>query len=432
MTRIFNIKNTKSMSQFFDLQKERGASFSDVSNTVASIINNIKERGDTALIEYTNTYDQNNLKIDNLKIELNQYEDLLKDCDKELYDALVFAHKRIYDYHKQLLPKNSIYKDNIDTDIELRWNAIDSVGIYVPGGRAIYPSSVLMNAIPAIVAGVKRIVMASPSINGVANQAIIIAAKICGINEFYQIGGAQAIASLAYGTNTIDKVDMIVGPGNSYVAAAKKQVFGDVGIDMLAGPSEVVIVADSSIKSDWVIEDLFAQAEHDINAQSILITKDHNFASEVEIKINQRINKIDNDSIMKKSWKKFGCIIICDDDSEIINLVNEIAPEHLQLCTKNAKYLSNHISNAGAIFIGEYTPEAIGDYVVGTNHVLPTLRTAKFSSGLSVIDFMKRTSIVSCNKNNFNKIAPEAIKIADAEGLVAHAKSLKVRLKDGK
>ena len=428
MSKIFNIKDQKSMKRFDELQLQRSNNFDAVSNDVIEIISKIRDHGDDALIEYTNRFDKNKLILDDLLICKNIIDQSINNIDEDLSNALRFSYKRIYDYHKHIKPENKFYVDEIGTKIDLVWNPIESVGIYVPGGKAIYPSSVLMNAIPAIVAGAKRIVMVTPSINGTPNESILAAASICNVNEVYQIGGAQAIAALAYGTSSIRKVDMIVGPGNSYVAAAKKNVFGDVGVDMVAGPSEVLVVADSTVDSDWVIEDLFAQAEHDDNAQSILVTKDIEFANIIEQKINQRLSQIEENSTLKNSWNSYGSIILCENNKEITDFINYIAPEHLQLCTLDANDLVKSISNAGAIFIGEYTPEAIGDYVAGSNHVLPTLQTAKFSSGLSVLNFMKKTSIIECDKDNFQKIAPSAISIAEEEGLMSHARSLKLRL----
>ncbi|MDG2187988.1 MAG: histidinol dehydrogenase [Hyphomicrobiales bacterium] len=428
MSKIFNIKDLQSMKRFYELQRERSDSFSGVSKDVIEIISKIKDKGDDALIEYTNRFDQNNLILQDLRVDNSIIRNSIKNISEDLLEALLFSYERIHDYHKELKPSDKSYVDKIKTKIDLKWSPIDSVGIYVPGGKAIYPSSVLMNVIPAIVAGVKRIVMVTPSINGALNESILAAADICKVDEIYRIGGAQAIAALAYGTSLIKKVDMIVGPGNSYVAAAKKHVFGDVGIDMVAGPSEVVVVADADIDPDWVIEDLFAQAEHDNNAQSILITRDIEFASIIERKINDRLSKMKELNTLKNSWERYGSIILCDNIEEISNLINDIAPEHLQLCISNANELLKSIKNAGAIFIGKYTPEAIGDYVAGSNHVLPTLQTAKFSSGLSVLNFMKRTSIIECNKDNFNQIAPSAITIAEEEGLISHARSLRVRL----
>jgi histidinol dehydrogenase len=428
MNKIYYYDDKDSMEQFFELNKKRQSNFDDVGKDVINIINSIKENGDTALIEFTNKFDKNELNLNDLLIPQEIIEDSYKNITPELKKSLEFAYKRILNYHKKLKPSDVKYKDNIDTKIDSKWTPIQSVGLYVPGGKALYPSSVLMNAVPAIVAGVDRIVMVTPSINGTINEPILAAAYICGIKEIYRIGGAQAIAALAYGTSLIKKVDMIVGPGNSYVAGAKKQVFGDVGIDMVAGPSEVVVVAEEDMDLDWVIEDLFAQAEHDDNAQSILITKDIKFASKINDEINNRLSNFDNNSTLKKSWNKYGSIIICKSNTDISELINYLAPEHLELCSDYASDLVPQIRNAGAIFIGKFTPEALGDYVVGTNHVLPTLQSARFSSGLSVHNFMKKTSIIECSEVTFNELAESAIIIAEHEGLSSHANSLRARL----
>ena len=394
MKKIFNINDIKSMNEFYQQQANRKLNFNEISGEVDTIISSIKEGKDSALLRYTNELDNNQLSQEDLKLDKNLLGKSIENISKELLSSLNYAHDRILAYHKKLKPENLSYTDQIDVKIEQRWTPIESVGVYVPGGKAIYPSSVLMNVIPAQVAGVSRIVMVTPSMNGVLNSSILAAASICNVEEVYRIGGAQAIAALAYGTDKIDKVDMIVGPGNSYVAAAKKQVVGDVGIDMVAGPSEVMVVADADMDLEWVVEDLFAQAEHDDNAQSILVTKDIGFAKRVLERINQRLEDLDDGVTLKNSWTRYGCIIICDTNEEIIKFINELAPEHLQLCTSDARDLSEQVKNAGAIFIGKYTPEAAGDYVVGTNHVLPTMQTARFSSGLSVQTFMKRTSVV--------------------------------------
>ena len=428
MKKIFNINDIKSMNEFYQQQANRKLNFNEISGEVDAIISSIKEGKDSALLRHTNELDNNQLSQEDLKLDKNLLGKSIENVSKELLSSLNYAHDRILAYHKKLKPENLSYTDQIDVKIEQRWTPIESVGVYVPGGKAIYPSSVLMNVIPAQVAGVSRIVMVTPSMNGVLNSSILAAASICNVEEVYRIGGAQAIAALAYGTDKIDKVDMIVGPGNSYVAAAKKQVFGDVGIDMVAGPSEVMVVADADMDLEWVVEDLFAQAEHDDNAQSILVTKDIDFAKSVLERINQRLEDLDDGETLKNSWTRYGCIIICDTNEEIIKFINEQAPEHLQLCTLDARDLSEQVKNAGAIFVGKYTPEAAGDYVVGTNHVLPTMQTARFSSGLSVQTFMKRTSVVECDKSNFNEIAPSAITIAEQEGLTSHADSLRARL----
>ena len=427
MKKIFNINDIKSMNEFYQLQANRKLNFNEISGVVDAIISSIKEGKDSALLRHTNELDNNQLSQEDLKLDKNLLGKSIENISKELLSSLNYAHDRILAYHKKLKPENLSYTDQIDVKIEQRWTPIESVGVYVPGGKAIYPSSVLMNVIPAQVAGVSRIVMVTPSMNGVLNSSILAAASICNVEEVYRIGGAQAIAALAYGTDKLDKVDMIVGPGNSYVAAAKKQVFGDVGIDMVAGPSEVMVVADADMDLEWVVEDLFAQAEHDDNAQSILVTKNIDFAKSVLERINQRLEDLDGETL-KNSWTRYGCIIICDTNEEIIKFINELAPEHLQLCTSDARDLSEQVKNAGAIFVGKYTPEAAGDYVVGTNHVLPTMQTARFSSGLSVQTFMKRTSVVECDKSNFNEIAPSAITIAEQEGLTSHADSLRARL----
>tara|TARA_E500000178_G_scaffold133296_2_gene133309 strand:+ start:14756 stop:16060 length:1305 start_codon:yes stop_codon:yes gene_type:complete len=428
MNKIYHYDDKDSMEQFFELNKKRQSNFNDVVKDVNYIINLVKENGDAALLEFTNKFDKNELNQNDLLIPKKMIEDSYKNISSDLRNALDFAYKRIFNYHKKLKPADIKYKDNVDTKIDLKWTPIQSVGLYVPGGKAIYPSSVLMNAIPAIVAGVDRIVMVTPSINGTINEPILAAAHICGIKEIYRIGGAQAIAALAYGTSLIQKVDMIVGPGNSYVAGAKKQVFGDVGIDMVAGPSEVVVVAEEDMELDWVIEDLFAQAEHDDNAQSILITKDIKFASKIIDEIKNRLSYFDDNSTLKKSWNQYGSIIVCRSNTDISELINYIAPEHLELCSDYASDLIPNIKNAGAIFIGKYTPEALGDYVVGTNHVLPTLQSARFSSGLSVQNFMKKTSIIECSEATLNELAPSAIIIAEHEGLLSHANSLRRRL----
>jgi len=428
MNKIYYYDNKDSMEQFFELNKKRQSNFDDVAKDVINIINSIKVNGDKALVKFTNKFDKNELNQNDLLIPQGIIEDSYKNISSELKKSLEFAYKRILNYHKKLKPSDIKYKDNIDTKIDLKWTPIQSVGLYVPGGKALYPSSVLMNAVPAIVAGVDRIVMVTPSINGTINEPILAAAYICGIKEIYQIGGAQAIAALAYGTSMIKKVDMIVGPGNSYVAGAKKQVFGDVGIDMVAGPSEVVVVAEEDMDLDWVIEDLFAQAEHDDNAQSILITKNNKFASKINDEINNRLSNFDDNSILKKSWNKYGSIIICKSNNDISELINYLAPEHLELCSDYASDLIPRIRNAGVIFIGKFTPEALGDYVVGTNHVLPTLQSARFSSGLSVQNFMKKTSIIECSEGTFDELAQSAITIAEYEGLTSHANSLRTRL----
>ena len=323
--------------------------------------------------------------------------------------------------------KNNIYKDKQGILLGGIWNPIDSVCLYVPGGKAAYPSSLIMNAVPAIVAGVERIVMTVPAINGMINNLVLACAKLLDIKEIYKIGGAQAIAAVAYGTKRISKVDKIVGPGNAFVATAKK-VFGNVGIDMIAGPSEILVIADNKNNPNHIAIDLLSQAEHDELAQSILITDDHEFALKVKKSVNSFLKKIDRKEIAKKSWEKYGAIIVCENLKNCINYSNKIAPEHLEIAVENAKNFLKFIKNAGAVFLGRYTPEAIGDYIAGPNHVLPTDRTARFSSGLNVLDFLKRTSVVSCDKKNINLIGKDAVILANEEGLQAHALSIECRL----
>ena len=361
-------------------------------------------------------------------VKNDEIESAYLKIDKKIIKSLKHSIKRIKSYHQKQLPKNDIYKDKHGILLGGIWNPIDSVCLYVPGGKAAYPSSLIMNAVPAIVSGVKRIVMTVPAINGVVNDLVLACAKLLGIKEIYKIGGAQAIGALAFGTKNIEKVDKIVGPGNAYVATAKKKVFGNVGIDMIAGPSEILVIADNKNNPNHIAIDLLSQAEHDELAQSILITNDHKFATEVNKSVDYFLKEIERKEIAKKSWKKFGAIVVCKNLKSCINYSNKIAPEHLEIAVEGSKKYLKYIKNAGAIFLGRYTPEAIGDYIAGPNHVLPTDRTAKFSSGLNVLDFFKRTSIVSCNKKNINEIGKDAIVLAIEEGLQAHALSIECRL----
>ena len=414
--------------EFYDILENKAELSEEIDVAVRQIIKEVRAKGDEALINYTNKYDINKLTIETIKISSNEIDNIFDKCDKETIEALLFAYKRIYAHHSKNLPKDHQYIDELGVELGTRWTPIESVGIYVPGGKANYPSSVLMNAVPAIVAGASRIAMAVPSMNDNLNPLVIAAAKICGITEIYKIGGAQAIAALAYGTETIEAVDLIVGPGNKYVAAAKKQVFGKVGIDMIAGPSELLVIGDSESNVNWIAADLIAQAEHDEEAQSIFVTTNREIAKQVDKAVASLLENNLKDSIANKSWKNKGVIILCNSDQEIVNIVNKIAPEHLELNVNNVEYYEKNIRNAGAIFKGIYTPEAIGDYVAGTNHVLPTARSARYTSGLGVMNYMKRTSIITCNSDNLNLLAPKAIQIARAEGLHAHAESLAIRL----
>ena len=426
----FLFENEKDFSKKFEkLLEKRGSYDSDIGDIVEKILTNIKNKSDKALLEYTKKYDNNRVKsFNDLIVKNDEIESAYLKIDKKIIKSLKHSIKRIKSYHQKQLPKNDIYKDKHGILLGGIWNPIDSVCLYVPGGKAAYPSSLIMNAVPAIVSGVKRIVMTVPAINGVVNDLVLACAKLLGIKEIYKIGGAQAIGALAFGTKNIEKVDKIVGPGNAYVATAKKKVFGNVGIDMIAGPSEILVIADNKNNPNHIAIDLLSQAEHDELAQSILITNDHKFATEVNKSVDYFLKEIERKEIAKKSWKKFGAIVVCKNLKSCINYSNKIAPEHLEIAVEGSKKYLKYIKNAGAIFLGRYTPEAIGDYIAGPNHVLPTDRTAKFSSGLNVLDFFKRTSIVSCNKKNINEIGKDAIVLANEEGLQAHALSIQCRL----
>ncbi len=400
----------------------------DVARVVKDIISQVKRDDDKAVIALTHKFDRVKLAPNTLRVSPQEIAKARKACGKDILGALEQAAKRIRLYHQKQLPKNLQYKDKQGVTLGWRWNAIDAAGLYVPGGTASYPSSVLMNAIPAQVAGVKRLVMVVPMPDGVVNPAVLAAADIAGVHEIYRIGGAQAVAALAYGTESIRPVDKIVGPGNAYVAEAKRQVFGKVGIDMIAGPSEILIVADNKNKPEWIAADLLSQAEHDKVAQSILITDDKNFAARVEKAIAATLATLSRAEIARASWQDYGAIIMVRDLKEAAELVNTIAPEHLELAVDKPDVLAARIRHAGAIFLGRHTPEAIGDYIAGPSHVLPTSRTARFSSGLSVYDFLKRTSLIGCNASSVKAIGKDAAILADAEGLSAHALSLRLRL----
>ena len=366
-----------------------------------------------------------------LRVTEAELEAATAQCDARTLDALRLAHARIVAYHERQRPQNQLFTDVLGVELGWRWTAIQSVGLYVPGGTASYPSSVLMNAAPAKVAGVGRIVMVVPAPDGKLNPLVLAAAKLAGVDEIYRVGGAQAVAALAYGTQTIAPVAKIVGPGNAYVAAAKRRVFGTVGIDMIAGPSEVVVLADGSANADWIAADLLAQAEHDAAAQSILITDDAELAERVAQSVESQLASLPRRDIAAASWRDFGAIILAPSLGETIGLVDRLAPEHLEIIALDADALSARITNAGAIFLGGFTPEAIGDYVGGSNHVLPTARSARFSSGLGVPDFVKRTSILKCDAESLRQLGPAAIALGEAEGLHAHARSVSIRLNLG-
>jgi histidinol dehydrogenase len=404
----------------------------DVTDTVIKIINDVRLNGDEALIALTKKFDSIDLMETGFQVTQNEINSAKSEVSEGELTALKLAADRIELFHAKQKPQDISYVDEQGVGLGLRWNALTSVGLYVPGGKASYPSSVLMNAIPAKVAGVRRRVMTVPSMNGSLNPLVLAAADLAGVTEIYRIGGAQAVAALAYGTGSIAPVDKIVGPGNAYVATAKKIVFGQVGIDSIAGPSEIVIVADKENNPEWVAYDLLAQAEHDAAAQSILITDDKGFSDQVILAVDSILNSLPRADIAKKSWDKHGAVIILDSLEDAPRLIDTLAPEHLELAIDDPAKLVDRISNAGAIFLGRYTPEAVGDYVAGPNHVLPTNRSARFSSGLSVFDFLKRTTLVDCNIKSLELIGPAAITLANAEGLDAHAKSIAIRIKQNK
>jgi histidinol dehydrogenase len=400
----------------------------DVEDVVRDIIAQVAAGGDRALIELTSKFDRVDLDQVGLAVTPAEIEIAYAACDRKALDALAFARDRIEAYHRRQKPVDERFTDALGVELGSRWTAIEAVGLYVPGGTAAYPSSVLMNAVPAKVAGVPRLVMVVPSPEGRLAPLVLAAARLAGVDEIFRVGGAQAVAALAYGTQTITPVAKIVGPGNAYVAAAKRLVFGTVGIDMVAGPSEVLILADSSGHPDWIAADLLAQAEHDPSAQSILITDDAALADQVETSVAAQLESLPRAAIAGASWRDFGTVILVGQLDDAVALVDAIAPEHLEIASTAAEHLAGRIRNAGAIFLGAHTPEAIGDYVGGSNHVLPTARSARFSSGLGVLDFMKRTSILKCGPDQLRALGPAAIALGEAEGLDAHARSVAMRL----
>jgi histidinol dehydrogenase len=400
----------------------------DVEAAARAIVQDVAARGDAALIEATKKYDRLELDASGLRVTPAEIEAAVKVCDSSTLDALKFARGRIETFHRRQMPKDERFTDAAGVELGWRWSAVEAVGLYVPGGTAAYPSSVLMNAVPAAVAGVARLVMVVPSPGGQLNPLVLAAAQLGGVSEIYRVGGAQAVAALAYGTATIAPVAKIVGPGNAYVAAAKRLVFGKVGIDMIAGPSEVLVIADDTGNASWIAADLLAQAEHDESAQSILITDSKRLADEVAQAVDTQLKTLPRAKIASASWQDFGAVILVKNLSEAVPLADAIAAEHLEIMTEDAEAFSTQIRNAGAIFLGAHTPEAIGDYVGGSNHVLPTARSARFSSGLGVLDFMKRTSILKCGPEQLRALGPAAMTLGKAEGLEAHARSVGMRL----
>jgi histidinol dehydrogenase len=388
----------------------------------------VRREGDSALIEYSLRFDRIDLNKTGIRVTEAEIDAAFDEAPASTIEALKLAHERIEKHHARQLPKDDRYTDALGVELGSRWTAIEAVGLYVPGGTASYPSSVLMNAVPAKVAGCERIVMVVPSPDGKLNPLVLVAARLAGVSEIYRVGGAQAVAALAYGTETIAPVAKIVGPGNAYVAAAKRIVFGTVGIDMIAGPSEVLVIADKDNNPDWLAADILAQAEHDTAAQSILMTNDEPFAKAVEEAVERQLKTLPRAETAAASWRDFGAVILVDDFEAAIPLANRIAAEHLEIATADPEALLPKIRNAGSVFIGAYTPEVIGDYVGGCNHVLPTARSARFSSGLSVLDYMKRTSLLKLGPDQLRALGPAAIEIARAEGLDAHAQSVAIRL----
>ena len=403
----------------------------DVAQAVRGLIADVRARGDAALVDLTNKFDRANVTAANLRISDAEIDAAMKAVSKEQMAAIETAATRIEAYHRRQLPVDDSFQDQTGAVLGWRWTAVDSAGLYVPGGTASYPSSVLMNAIPAHVAGVARIVMVTPASGGQLNPLVLAAARRAGVRDIFRIGGAQAVAALAYGTESIAPVDKIVGPGNAWVAAAKREVFGQVGIDSIAGPSEILVIADGANNPDWIAADLLSQAEHDASSQSILITDDAGFADKVAAAAEQALALLPRREIATKSWADYGGIIVVEKLADAAALSDRFAPEHLEIATAEPAILLAKVRHAGAIFLGRHTPEAMGDYIAGPNHVLPTSRSARFSSGLSVLDFMKRTTLLSLDAGAIAALGPEAITLAEAEGLEAHARSIAARLNRG-
>jgi histidinol dehydrogenase len=428
MARRLNASDASFDADFQSLLFAKREEEEDVAQVVRGIIADVRARGDAALIELTNKFDRANVTPETLKVSDAEIEAALAKVSKEKRAAIETAATRIEAYHKRQLPADDRFTDETGASLGWRWTSLDSAGLYVPGGTAAYPSSVLMNAIPAKVAGVARIVMVTPASGGAINPLVLAAAQRAGIGDIYRIGGAQAIAALAYGTETVPAVDKIVGPGNAYVAAAKREVFGRVGIDSIAGPSEILVIADGENDPEWIAADLLSQAEHDASSQSILITDDGAFADKVAAAAQAQIATLPRKEIASRSWSEYGAIIVVGALDDAAPLADAIAPEHLEIATADPEGFAKKVRHAGAIFLGRHTPEAMGDYIAGPNHVLPTSRTARFSSGLSVLDFMKRTTLLGLNAKSIAVIGPDALTLAEAEGLEAHARSIAARL----
>lgn len=420
----------QNLAEFEDNAKLGDDENAGIRQTVRAIIHEIIDDGDRKLIELTNQLDNNKFKIEDIRVSEAEIDEAYENTDKDIIKALELSADRVQRYYEKQLPKDVVYEDRAGVKLGWRYTPLDSVGLYVPGGTAAYPSSVIMNAIPAIVAGVRRLAVTTPAPGGKISQEVLAACKICGISEIYKVGGAQAVAALAYGTKTIQPVCKIVGPGNAYVAEAKRQVFGQVGIDMIAGPSEILIIADKDNNPSWLAADLLSQAEHDPSARSIMITDNEDLADAVKKAVEEILPELEREEIARKSIEDFGVIYLVDSMDLGIEIANEIAAEHLELAVDNPEKMMKKITNAGAIFLGRYTPEAIGDYIAGPSHVLPTSGSAKFSNGLSVFDFLKRQSIIGCSRKSFRRVATETETLAIAEGLTAHALSARIRNED--
>lgn len=428
MAHWFDTSSPQFQADFSIFLRKRQQSARDLAPAVGAVIDDVVARGDAALCDYTVKWDKLTLTADTLRVSAEEMAQAVSDCDAKVKEALQLAADRIRDYHQRQMPQDMQYQDAEGNLLGWQWKPIRAVGLYVPGGKAAYPSSVLMNAIPAKVAGAKRLAMVVPSPEGYLNPAVLAAAQIAGVDEIYRIGGAQAVAALAYGTSTIAAVDKIVGPGNAYVAEAKRQVFGTVGIDMIAGPSEICVLADSQNHPDWIAADILSQAEHDTDAQSILICADKAYAERVCAAIEAMLKTLPREAIARQSWEENGAVVIVSSEEAAIGVINSIAPEHLELAIENAEAFAKQLSCAGAIFMGRHTPEAFGDYVAGPSHVLPTNGTARFSSGLSVYDFLVRQSLIGATMQGFQKAGKAGVTLAEAEGLHAHARSLQCRL----
>ncbi|MDC0545105.1 histidinol dehydrogenase [Pelagibacteraceae bacterium] len=431
MLKFINYNKTNSLTNLENILNKRKSSQKSKTSIVKNIISNVKKNGDKAVLSYEKKFSKIKTKTNRIVFTEKEINEIAKKIDKKIKKSIDLAFNRIKKFHSKqiLLPFN--LEDKYKNKLSYKYSPIEKIGVYVPGGIASYPSTVLMNCIPAIVAGVKNIYLTTPSLDSNINPAVIYAAKKCKVKKIYKTGGAHSIAALAYGTKTIEKVDKIVGPGNAFVANAKKEVFGDVGIDMVAGPSEVTIVADKHVNSNWIAADLIAQAEHDIFAQSILVTNNRNLIKLVNSCLRKQLNNLPKKKIALKSLQNFGLAIYTNSKKKIIEIINTIAPEHLEICMKNDVEIIKKVKNAGSIFIGKFSPEAMGDYIAGPNHVLPTSGAARFSSGLSVNDFVKRHSLIKISKTGIERLGPSVINLAQHENLEGHANSVKIRLKKG-